>query len=50
MSAGILGTIITGIAKKHLLAGIQLLMFFSICDFDYFVLVGTAVAAFKWKI
>lgn len=49
MSAGILGTIITGIAKKkkHLLAGIQLLMFFSICDFDYFVLVGTAVAAFK---
>lgn len=48
MSAGILGTIITGIAKKkkHLLAGIQLLIF-SICDFDYFVLVGTAVAAFK---
>lgn len=46
MSAGILDTIITGIAKKHLLAGIQLLIF-SICDFDYFVLVGTAVAAFK---
>lgn len=46
MSAGILGTIITGIAKTIYLLEFNYL-FFSICDFDYFVLVGTAVAAFK---